>query len=244
MQQDFVAMISHELQTPLTSLKGYAQIMQRRGTYNAKAVDTILQQVRRLERLVGDLLALTRLESGRLELRRAPLDLVALVRGIVEQAGLLADRHSVRVELPNEPLMGNWDRDRLTQILDNLITNAVKYSPSGGEVVVSVQALDDAAHVTVRDQGMGIPADVLPYLFQRFYRGPHASSNVQGLGLGLYITRALVDAHGGQISAQSTVGEGTVVTFTLPYELEATPPAAAAPPDRDEADREPIAGAR
>lgn len=217
MQQDFIAMVSHELQTPLTSLKGYAQFMQRRETYSAKAVDTILSQVNRLERLIGDLLALTRLESGRLELRRAPLDLVALVRSSVEQAAQLSADHHVSLDVPAEPLTGCWDQDRLTQILDNLLTNAIKYSPGGGEIRVRVEDLADEAQVTISDNGVGIPPEALPYLFQRFYRVSNPHTNAQGLGLGLYITKALVDAHGGQIRAESTVGQGTTISFTLPY---------------------------
>jgi signal transduction histidine kinase len=217
MQQDFIAMVSHELQTPLTSLKGYAQFMQRRGTYNEKAVNTILSQVTRLERLIGDLLALTRLESGRLELRRAPLDLVGLARTSTEQAAQLSSEHRVVLEAPAGPLVGCWDLDRLTQILDNLLTNAIKYSPNGGEIRVHVEDGGSEAQVSVHDQGMGVSPDALPYLFQRFYRGTNTATNVKGLGLGLYITKALVDAHGGRITAESQVNKGTTVLFTLPY---------------------------
>jgi len=220
MQQDFIAMVSHELQTPLTSLKGYAQFMQRRATYSEKAVATILSQVNRLERLIGDLLALTRLESGRLELRRAPLDLVPLVRTSAEQVAQLAAEHKIRVEAPPQPLIGCWDQDRLTQILDNLLTNAVKYSPGGGEIQVRVDDLGGQARVTIVDQGVGIPPEALPYLFRRFYRVNHPHTSAQGLGLGLYIAKSLVDAHGGQIRAESAVGQGTTISFTLPY----TPP--------------------
>jgi PAS domain S-box-containing protein len=217
MQQDFIAMVSHELQTPLTSLKGYAQFMQRRGTYNEKALTTILSQVTRLERLIGDLLALTRLESGRLELRRAPLDLVALVRTTTEQATQLSTQHRLVLEAPEGPLVGCWDLDRLTQILDNLLTNAIKYSPNGGEIRIQVEDHGSEAVVTVRDQGVGVSPDALPYLFQRFYRGSNTATNVKGLGLGLYITKALVDAHGGRITAASRVDEGTIIVFSLPY---------------------------
>jgi signal transduction histidine kinase len=118
---------------------------------------------------------------------------------------------------PETPVVGTWDRDRLGQVLDNLLGNAVKYSPQGKEIVVRVAIVDGEARLCVRDQGDGIPAATLPSLFERFFRADNAGS-ASGLGLGLYIARMLVEAHGGRIWATSEPGEGSVFTIALPLE--------------------------
>jgi PAS domain S-box-containing protein len=217
MQEDFMAMVSHELQTPLTALKAYAQIMQRRGEYSDKAVDTIIAQAERLERFIGDLLAVTRLESGQHELQRSRVELVALARARAEEAQELTQQHTIRVNAPETPVSGCWDQDRLAQVLANLLSNAVKYSPGGGEIEVAVRPGEREVEVAVTDSGVGIPADALPHLFGRFYRVASTARTTKGLGLGLYITRLLVSAHGGRIWAESGPNGGTTFTFLLPY---------------------------
>jgi PAS domain S-box-containing protein len=225
MQQDFIAMVSHELQTPLTSLKGWAQILQRKREYQAHAIDTIVNQANRLERLIGDLLAVARLEGGQLDLQRSEVDLTAVTRASAEQAAALTDKHAIRLDVPEEPVTGWWDRDRLAQILANLLSNAVKYSPEGGAVDVQIRRLDEEVVVAVQDHGVGIPAHALPHLFDRFYRVKSTARSTEGLGLGLYITSLLVGAHGGRIWVESAPGEGTTIKFSLPY---GQPPSSAA----------------
>ena len=216
-QREFMAIVTHELKGPLTSIKGYSQIMQRQESYNERAVESILLQTGQIERLVDDMLDAARTDADRLELQRAQVDLVDVARTAVEQARAATAGHTIRVETNLPRLTGDWDRERLVQVFSNLLSNAVKYSPYGGEIVVTVDRVNDAAQVSVIDQGVGIPRDALPRLFERFYRVKDADRvDIKGLGLGLYITRSLIEAHGGQISVTSEPGRGSTFTFTLP----------------------------
>ena len=191
--------------------------MRRRETYSAAAVDVILTQSGRLERLISDLLDVSRLDLGRLELRRTAVDLVGLVRAAAEQAQTLTRLHTLRVETPDRPISGDWDRDRLEQVLHNLLSNAIKYSPDGGEIVVRVAVHQATVEVSVADSGPGIPAESLSSLFNRFRRTEDAvRSGVEGLGLGLYICKSLVEAHGGEITVESRQGHGSRFSFRLP----------------------------
>ena len=189
--------------------------MRRRRAYSERGVEAILAQVGRMDRLVGDLADVARLEAGRLRLARAPVDLAELARAGAEQARLLSPRHPIRVELPNGPVVALVDRYRVGQVLQNLLGNAVKYSPPGSEVVVRVEATDGEARLSVADAGPGITPGALPRLFERFYRADPAGAPA-GLGLGLYISRMLVETHGGRIWAESAPGEGSTFTVALP----------------------------
>ena len=206
-QQDFVAMASHDLGSPLTVLRARAQLLQRRQRYDEESIAAILEQTARMDRLIGDLRELAQVEGGGLSIQREDVDLVALAQEAVERACTLTTRHAVRLEAPDPPIVVAGDRDRLGQVLDNLLGNAVKYSPDGGEILVTVEAVGGQACLRVADQGPGIPADALPHLFERFYRGQPAAGD-SGLGLGLYISRMLVEAHGGRIWAASSPARG------------------------------------
>ena len=216
-QEDFVAMVSHDLRSPVTVLHGRTQLMRRRGQYDEKGLDAMLEQIRRMERLITDLQEVVKFEAGAIELNRLSEELGDLARDAVERARVQDSGHTIRVIRPETPVAGTWDRDRLGQVLDNLLGNAVKYSPQGREIVVRVAIVDGEARLCVRDQGDGIPAATLPNLFERFFRADNAGS-ASGLGLGLYIARMLVEAHGGRIWATSEPGEGSVFTIALPLE--------------------------
>ena len=223
LQHDFLALVTHELKSPLTSIRAYADLMERRAAYNARGIEAIRSQAQRLERLINDLLDVSQLQAGRLDLQCEPADLATLVDDAAAEARLLSEAHEIVVEQPAQPLIGCYDRDRLMQIMDNVLVNAVKYSPPGSSVRVRVDDLGQAARVSVSDQGSGIPAEALPHVFDRFYRTPGAAaSGVKGLGLGLYITRQLVEAHGGRIWVESSPGQGSAFIFTLPYQRPAT----------------------
>ncbi|HEY3109524.1 MAG TPA: ATP-binding protein [Chloroflexota bacterium] len=218
-QREFISLVGHELRNPIASLKGYAQLMQRRAVYNSEAVETIVRQTNRLNRLVGDLLDASRLEAGRLELRRTEVELVSRLRGVVEAVGELSDQHQIALEAPEQPVVGWWDRDRLEQIMDNLLGNAIKYAPDGGRVDVRVEDRGDEVLISVADQGSGIAPESLPYLFERFYRAPDAAEGpVKGIGLGLYVCKGLVEAMGGRIWVESELGRGSTFGFNLPRE--------------------------
>ena len=217
MQRDFLSMITHELRNPLTSLKGYAQLMQRRAVYDQRGMEVIVSQSNLLERLIDDLRDVARLNSRRLELDRTEVDLVALAHRSVEQAQAVVKGHRLLLETPGHPLIGWWDGDRLAQILQNLLSNAIKYSPDGGDILLRIEDRGFEARVSVSDTGIGIIPEALPQLFGRFYRAEGALTlGVQGLGLGLYITRGLIEAHGGRIWVDSEVGKGSTFIFTLP----------------------------
>jgi PAS domain S-box-containing protein len=214
-QQDFIAMASHDLLTPVTVLRARAQLLQRRQTYDEASVASILEQASRMERLITDLRELVQVEGGRLALRREPVDLVEIAHEALTRARTQETGNALRIEAPRFPIVGFWDRDRLGQVLDNLIGNAIKYSPQGGEIAIWVEATNAEGLVRIEDHGIGIASDVLPQLFERFYQGQDPGVST-GLGLGLYIARMLVEAHGGRIWAESEPGQGSTFVISLP----------------------------
>ncbi len=214
-RQDFVAMAGHDLGTPLTVLRGRAQIMRRRGVFDDASIGVILEQTRRMERLLADLRETVRWETGKPSVRFAPTDLGRLAVAAVERVAGGGSTHRTIVDEPGRPVTVTADQDRLDQVIDNLIENAVKYSPLGGDVIVRVTTAGDEAHLSVTDHGAGIDAAALPRLFDRFYRAG-GSAQSSGLGLGLHIARQLVAAHDGRIWAESTPGEGSTFTLALP----------------------------
>ena len=213
-QQEFLAMVTHDLKAPLTAIRGQAQLMRRRGAYREAAVTVIDAQAARMTRLIDDLLDAARLATDQqLTLERAPVDLAEVARAAVADAP--ADDHPIALALPETPVMVVGDRDRLLQVLDNLLSNAVKYSPPGGAVMVTVERRGDQAWVEARDQGVGIAPEALPRLFERFYRAENTLDS-PGLGLGLAICKGLIEAHGGRIGVESAPGAGSAFWFTLP----------------------------
>jgi signal transduction histidine kinase len=222
MQTDFVANVSHELRTPLTTVKGMVETLRDGAVDDPQVRDRFLETVEgetdRLIRLVNDLLILSRADSEALNLHREAVDLAQLARATAERVASQAGGLVLEVQTgPGSP--SAWaDPDRVEQVLLNLLDNAIKYSRPGGKVTVSVQAgRDQSALVQVRDEGIGIPAEELPRIGQRFYRADRARSRAEGgSGLGLAIAQALVEAHGGQLWLESQEGQGTTVSFTLP----------------------------
>ncbi len=217
-RQQFIAMVAHELRNPITSLIGYAQLMKRRERYDAKAMETIIAQAQRLERLTVDLRETVRARLGALAIATGPVDVVSLVRATVEQAQATTEAHTIAVEMPDALPSARWDADRVAQVLGNLLLNAVKYS-EGGEVCVRVTDEGASVRIAVADRGIGIPPEALSHIFEPFYRAENAvGGSRRGMGLGLPITRALIEAHGGEIAVESHIGEGSTFTLTLPYD--------------------------
>jgi PAS domain S-box-containing protein len=212
-QRDFLAMISHDLRSPLAVIRASAQLLHRRGEYREATVETIMAYADRMARLIDDLSDVVRLDEGRIPLQREPLDLVALARECALAAEKQSEHHSVRVEAPGAPICGDWDRVRLSQVVENLLGNALKHGAEEGEIVVQVEERGDEARLSVRDSGPGIDAQHVPHLFERFYQ---ANARFSGLGLGLYISRILVEAHGGRIWVESRPGQGSNFTIALP----------------------------
>ncbi len=220
----FFEIAAHELRTPITALLGQAQLLQRRARRDTSISERDLRtaavigsQATRLNALVNALLDSSRLERGQLSLDRGPVDLSALVVRIVEESQPMLEHHSLVWELPDEPLVVDGDALRLEQVLQNLVGNAVKYSPAGGVVSIRARRDDQHMYVEVADQGMGIPASALPHLFQRFYRATNVDARqISGMGIGLYVVREIVHMHGGTVHASSTEGQGSTFVVTLP----------------------------
>jgi signal transduction histidine kinase len=227
MKDDLLSMTSHDLRTPLTVLRGQAQLMQRTLTRNTATpeqllnrVELIMNQTDRLSDMLNRLLDLTKVEAGRLDLRLEPTDLVKLIRGTVEAVQGLSATHHITVKARSQ-LHGCWDSGRLAQVLQNLLTNAIKYSPEGGRIDVAATSDKRQVTVSVRDQGLGIPAEDLPQLFDRFYRVA-GTRGLEGSGLGLYICQGIISSHGGRIWAASEgPGRGSTFAFTLPLAVPA-----------------------
>jgi PAS domain S-box-containing protein/excisionase family DNA binding protein len=231
-RDEFLGSVSHDLRTPLTSIRGLAQLLARQlerleppqGPRLREQAAAIDRAAGTMTAMVEELLDLTRLEAGqKLELRHEPVDLVALACTGTEQQRPTAPQHDIRVAAVVPTLVGWWDQGRLERVLANLLSNAVKYSPEGGPVVVAVRPLDGPgepgepwAELRVTDQGVGIPAADLPFIFERFRRGANVTGRVGGAGLGLAGARHIVERHGGTIAATSAEGAGTTVTVRLP----------------------------
>lgn len=221
MRREFIAMVGHELRNPLAALQGYATLIQRKGVYDPRAAERIVSQTRQLSRLVDDLLDTAQIDAGRLRLQRERASLLRIVRAGADEAADLSRAHQIKVVAPDEPLEGWWDSDRVSQVLRNVLSNAIKYSPAGGDVVVTVTKLNDQMQVVVTDPGLGIAPEALPRLFDPFYRA-HGGlvDGPRGLGVGLYVSKALIEAHGGSLEVQSQPGQGTTVTLRLPVGKE------------------------
>jgi PAS domain S-box-containing protein len=213
--RDFVVMANHDLASPLRALRARAKLLQHQQRYDEASVVAILQQTERLERVLTELRELVLLEGEGLVLQRETVDLVTLAADAVGRVGLLPTAHIVRLDVPAEPVVVVGDRDRLGQLLDHLLDNAIRYSPDGGEILVQVANDSHEVHLRVIDQGVGIPAAVLPHVFEGMCRG-HSTAGETGRGLGLYLSRMLVEAHGGRLAATSEFGVGSTFTVTLP----------------------------
>jgi PAS domain S-box-containing protein len=218
----FIAAASHELRTPLAAAKGHAHLaMLKLGgeTENgpAKSLKIINRQIDRMTKLVEELLDISRLQAGRLSLELERFDLAVLVRETCDRMSVLSQQHPLRLEMP-EHLEGQWDRGRLDQVLTNLLTNAIRYSPEGGEVVVRVEEEPAGVHLSVKDRGVGIPPEKQALIFERFGRAH--GSKYGGLGLGLTICQGIVEQHGGRIWVESAgvPGEGSTFHVLLPRE--------------------------
>ena len=228
LKDEFIAIAAHELRNPMAALKGYADMLTRRrnrdteallADWQAEALEAIDQSTTRLVELTDDLLDVTRLQAGRLELQIVPADLVALARRVAKRLQVTTERHRLEVDAREEFVVACMDVRRMEQVLGNLIGNAIKYSPTGGLVAISIHE-DRAAGVgelCVRDQGIGIPTSQQARIFGRFARADNAKAlGITGTGLGLFLSHELVERQGGRIWFESAEGRGTTIMLTLP----------------------------
>ena len=224
-KDQFISIAAHELRNPLAGLKGYTELLWREGQAEGlserslRMLRSIDEQADRLNELIGRLLDVSRFEIGRFELVRQPTDLVALAREVRDTLQATTSAHQLTLRANPETIVGEWDAGRLRQVFNNLVGNAIKYAP-GGEVAIRLQQEDGQVDVFVRDQGPGISPDQIPHLFERFRQaGRTAAERAGGLGLGLYLARRIVEAHGGRIGVRSEVGRGSTFWFTLPLRV-------------------------
>jgi signal transduction histidine kinase len=218
-QRRFLADVGHELRTPLTVIKGNIDLMRRLDCTDEEAMESVENEVDRLTRLVGDLLLLAQAESGKLPLVRETVELDTLLLDVYSQMRVLAkgklDMHLGEID----QVLVCGDKDRLKQVMVNLIGNAINYTPTGGEVVVGLGKEGKQARLTVSDNGPGIPAEDLPYIFERFYRGEKSRTRTKdrkGFGLGLSIAYWIIRNHGGVIEVSSRLPQGTTFCVRIP----------------------------
>ena len=224
LKEDFVSAAAHDLKTPLTTLLGQAQILELRFgrdpalAPHQPAIARIAREARRLSALVEDLLDASRIEEGRLEVRREPMDVAAVVRHVAERSRAAKERVIVDAR---DRLSGSFDRRRVEQLVDNLVENGLKYSGEDSPVEVRAWRDDGVIRISVRDHGIGIPATDLPHVFERFHRESNVDArSYAGIGLGLYICRGIVQEHGGRIWVDSAVGAGSTFHVALPDAAE------------------------
>lgn len=217
-QQRLLADVSHELRTPLTVIKGNVDLMRRMKSLDEESLTSIDQEAGRLTRLVGGLLLLAQAESGQMALALKKVELDLLLTEVFQEMSILAG-NKVRVHLNEiDQVYVNGDRDRLKQVLINLVANAVQYTPVGGDIFLSLEQIKDQARIICRDTGPGIPADDLPHIFERFYRAEKSRTRgkTTSFGLGLSIANWIVERHGGKIEVNSREGMGTTFAIWLP----------------------------
>ncbi|OGO13136.1 MAG: hypothetical protein A2Y93_03455 [Chloroflexi bacterium RBG_13_68_17] len=217
-QRRFVADVSHELRTPLTAIRGNVDLIRRMGTPDPESLEAITSEVDRMTRMVRDLLLLAQAESGKLPLAHDIVELDTLMLQVYKQAKVLAqDRLEIRLGREDQARV-RGDADRLKQMLLNLVSNAIQYTPADGTITLSLMCVGDRARLTVSDTGPGIPQEELPHIFERFYRVDRSRKRVQqgGAGLGLSIAHWIARSHHGQIEVASEVGKGTTFSIWLP----------------------------
>jgi PAS domain S-box-containing protein len=222
LKSTFISVISHELKTPVALIKGYADTLSREDAdWDVDTIQNglhvIVDEADRLTELIENLLAASKLQAEGMRLNMDDVNLPALVQQAIERFQTQTDKHTLKSDFPADFPIIMGDTVRLRQVIDNLISNAIKYSPKGGKILVRGSCDDQWVQVTVSDQGQGLPPEQLERVFERFYRVDNAlTSSTQGTGLGLYLAHAVITAHGGRIWASNNPKGGATFTFTLP----------------------------
>jgi len=217
-KDEFIGLASHELKTPLTSITGYLQILERQNIdeTSKKFVSKTVHQVKKLSVLVSDLLDVSKIEAGKLQFNNDRVNIRSLVDDAIELIDHSYGNHPISLQADNNPCFVAGDAQRIEQVIINLLTNAIKYSPQGSNITVMLKCVDNEVTVGVKDSGYGIAKDHLTKIFSRFYRVENANPNISGLGIGLYLSAEIIERHNGKIWAESTLGEGSTFWFKLP----------------------------
>jgi two-component system CheB/CheR fusion protein len=224
-RDEFLGIASHELKTPITSMKASLQILERltEKDFDPDRIRPFIalasKQVKKLTEIVDDLLDVTRIQSGKMRLNCAYYSFLESVQECIEEIMTYTPRHQIVIE-KNDPATIYADRNRIEQVMVNLISNAIKYSPDAKKVVVNVEKIGPDLRFAVTDFGIGIPQDKQSYIFDRFYRVHESSQNYSGLGLGLYISAEIINRHNGKVGMESEEGKGSTFWFSLPLEAD------------------------
>jgi signal transduction histidine kinase len=227
-KDEFLATLAHELRNPLTPIRNGLQILRMTGATGAaqeRVLDTLDRQIQHIVRLVDDLLEISRISRGKLEIRKERVELVSIVETALETTRPLIDAagHELTVSLPADPIVLEADPVRLAQVLSNLLNNAAKYTEHGGRIWLNAEKLDNEVLIRVRDTGIGIPGHILPRIFDIFRQTDASRSRQNGLGIGLTVVKGLIEMHGGKVQAYSAgVGRGSEFTVRLPLALSPT----------------------
>jgi signal transduction histidine kinase len=221
-QFDLISEFVHEIRTPLASLTAAAYILLRPEISDDRRIhiiQTMQQEINRLSDMASSFLDLARLESGRAKFQFSPVDIGEILEEctIVFKGKIEEKKQDLTLSTPEKPVHISADRDKLKQVVLNLLSNANKYTPQGGKISLESRSTYDEIIIVISDNGRGIPPQYLPHLTEKFYRVPSSETDTQGTGLGLFICKHIVDAHGGKMNIESTEGEGTTVTVRLPF---------------------------
>ena len=219
-KSEFVSIVSHEFRTPLTGIQGFSEMMRDEELTldeMREYAGDINKDAQRLNRMINEMLDLDRMEAGRMAIHPERMDLNAVIGDVADRVRPNAPNHTLTLDLQSDLPSLQGDRDRMTQVASNLLNNAVKYSPTGGRIIVTTRAEGNEVRFDVRDEGLGIPPDALETIFERFSRvDSQATKDIQGTGLGLPIVRQIVQLHGGKVWADSELGRGSVFHVVLP----------------------------
>lgn len=228
-KDEFMTIAAHELKTPITSVKGALQIVETNLSRSADGLMTqpfiaiANRQIKKLTWIVNDLLDVTKIQAGKLLINISTFQLSSLVEEAVDQVHYEIKERTIQLE-GDFSILIEGDKVRLEQVLVNLLTNAIKYSPNGGDIRIKAEFREDMVHIAVIDQGIGINPDKIPLLFQRFFRVENTSQNFSGLGMGLYISSEIIKAHEGEIGVQSELSKGSTFWFNIPVKAKAALP--------------------
>lgn len=217
-KDEFIALASHELKTPLTTIKGYLQILEKKvkEPKSKQFLTKTLDQANRLNTLIDDLLNMSRIEAGKLEFNYEEFDLREILEDISETYNYSENSHELITSFGDEPVFVKADKQRIEQVLNNLLSNAVKYSPTGDKVYIRLDKGKDEVTIFVKDKGLGLSAEQQKNVFNRFYRA-ESTKGINGLGLGLYLTKQIIDEHNGKLGVTSETGKGSEFYFSLPF---------------------------
>ncbi|HJP64650.1 MAG TPA: ATP-binding protein, partial [Mucilaginibacter sp.] len=222
-KNDFIAMASHELKTPLTSLKAYIQLLEVKlsaspDPFVGSSLTKALNQVNKMTALIHGFLDLSRMEPGKLQLKKTVFDVNKLVHDVIAESRIIAGTHSLKFSA-NGDIRVNADREKISQVISNFISNAIKYSPKGSTVTLATEITDNYVNISVTDEGIGIKPKDQEKIFQRFYRVEDEDmKHVAGFGIGLYLSSEIIHRHKGKIDVKSEEGKGSTFSFTLPLD--------------------------